>query len=109
MKITINLASEGLDVVGLLLEFGVVGLLFLGVVGLPDMDPVRKSGNLYGETVRFSANCSSNANKNTHIKYLTSILEWHKYLVDHIIVEWIIRYQMIECVLLEVHLNCSHS
>ena len=50
----INLASEGLDVVGLLLEFGVVGLLFLGVVGLPDMDPVRKSGNLYGETVRFS-------------------------------------------------------
>lgn len=34
-----------------------------------------KSGNLYGETVRFSANCSSNANKNTHIKSLTSILE----------------------------------
>jgi len=52
---TLILASEGLRVVGLLLEFGVVGLLLVGVVDLFERDPVRKSGNLYGETVLFSA------------------------------------------------------
>jgi len=63
--VTLILASEGFRVVGLLLEFGVVGLLVIGVVGLLERDPVRKSGNLYGEIVIFSGNCSSNANKNT--------------------------------------------
>lgn len=39
--------------VGLLLGFGVVDLLVFGVVALLDKEPVRKSGNLCGET--FSA------------------------------------------------------
>jgi len=38
----------------LLLEFGVVDLPDFGVVDLLDIDPVRESGNLCGETVRFS-------------------------------------------------------
>lgn len=53
LSLTLCLALEGFGVVGLL-GFGVVGLLVFGVVGLLDRDPVRKSGNLYGETVRFS-------------------------------------------------------
>lgn len=40
-------------------EFGVVGLLLFGVVGLLT-DPERKSGNLCGETVRFSDNKCKN-------------------------------------------------
>lgn len=39
--------------VGLLL-IGVAGLLDFGVVGLLDRDPLRKRGNLCGETVLFS-------------------------------------------------------
>lgn len=54
LPLTLNLASEGLVAVVLLLEFGVVGLLVFGVVDLLDIDPVRKSGNLCGDTVRFS-------------------------------------------------------
>lgn len=49
----LTLAFEGL-VVALLLEFGVVDLPVFGVVDLLDIDPVRESGNLCGETVRFS-------------------------------------------------------
>lgn len=51
--LTLILAFEGL-VAFLLLEFGVVDLLVFGVVDLLDIDPVRKSGNLCGETVLFS-------------------------------------------------------
>lgn len=51
--LTLTLAFEGL-VVALLLEFGVVDLPVFGVVDLLDIDPVRESGNLCGETVRFS-------------------------------------------------------
>jgi hypothetical protein len=40
-------------VVGLL-EFGVVGRVEFGVTDLFERDPERKSGNRYGETVRFS-------------------------------------------------------
>jgi hypothetical protein len=55
MSLTLCLALEGFGVVGLL-GFGVVGLLGFGVVGLLlDRDPVRKSGNRYGETDRFSS------------------------------------------------------
>lgn len=39
------------------LEVGVVALEF-GVVGLLERDPARKSGNRWGETVRFSATIS---------------------------------------------------
>jgi len=52
-QLTLTLAFEGL-VVLLLLEFGVVDLPVFGVVDLLDIDPVRESGNLCGETVRFS-------------------------------------------------------
>lgn len=38
-----------------LLGFGVVDLLRFGVVGLLDRDPVRRSGNRYGETDRLSS------------------------------------------------------
>lgn len=37
-----------------LLEFGVVGRVELGVIDLLEIDPERKSGNRYGETVLFS-------------------------------------------------------
>lgn len=53
LLLTHLLSLEGFGVVGLLL-FGVVGLLDFGVVGLLDRDPLRKSGNLCGETVLFS-------------------------------------------------------
>lgn len=45
---------EGFGVVGLLLELGVVGRDFLGVVGRLANDPERRRGNRCGETVRLS-------------------------------------------------------
>lgn len=54
LSLTLCLALEGFGVVGLL-GFGVVGLLLFGVVGLLDRDPVRRSGNRYGETARLSS------------------------------------------------------
>lgn len=44
---------EGFGVIGLL-GFGVVDLLIFGVVDLLVRDPVRRSGNRYGETDRLS-------------------------------------------------------
>lgn len=55
MSLTLCLAAlEGFGVIGLV-GFGVLDLLVFGVVGLLDRDPVRRSGNRYGETDRFSS------------------------------------------------------
>lgn len=45
---------EGFGVVGLLLEFGVVGLDLLGVVERLARDPDRRRGNRCGEIVLLS-------------------------------------------------------
>jgi hypothetical protein len=49
-----------------LLGFGVVDLLIFGVVDLLVRDPVRRSGNRYGETDRLSSiHVKKNVNSNS--------------------------------------------
>jgi hypothetical protein len=68
----------GFGVVGLL-GFGVVGLLGFGVVGLLDREPVRRSGNRYGETDRLSS---------IHVKKIVSL---------NSIINEILKYHAIVC------------
>jgi hypothetical protein len=84
MSLTLCFALEGFGVIGLLgfgvvglLGFGVVGLLGFGVVGLLDREPVRRSGNRYGETDRLSSihvKKIVSLNSNDHIN---EILKYH--------------------------------